>query len=261
MVLILLRILGMITADRYRDAKINDEYEIKLFDSKLGNYVDKKLFSGGTNDQIALAFRLAFAMATMKDDSSRESFIFLDEPIGFFDDERRDSLINFLTSGVISNKFAQRIVISNFLDIEQHFDYIIEIDNGRIINQTITDSLFTKQPLDSYTKPLLEDFLELTTSEHLIEDGFCEDCLTLTNISENYIKSIQLSKSNKNLDIVLVPILLNDLKSGDYKSLNLQYHSNILDEDKIVFDAYIKYLKDDKEENRIQKLEYVPQME
>ena len=102
----LTRILPILTADRYKDAQVTEGYHIQLFDSKLGDYVDKTIFSGGTNDQIALAFRLAFAMATAGAGNPGESFIFLDEPLGFFDDERRNALIDFLTHGYIAKIFA-----------------------------------------------------------------------------------------------------------------------------------------------------------
>ncbi len=69
----------------------------------------KCYFQGVPNDQIALSFRLAFAMATAGAANSKDSFIFLDEPLGFFDDERRNALINFLTHGSIGKIFASTL--------------------------------------------------------------------------------------------------------------------------------------------------------
>ncbi|MHA1269289.1 MAG: AAA family ATPase [Candidatus Helarchaeota archaeon] len=252
------RVLPMLTADRYKDAIITENYEIKVFDSKLGNYVSKVLFSGGTNDQIALAFRLAFAMATIEDDKFGESFIFLDEPIGFFDDERRSSLLNFLTSGDITKKFAQRIVVSNFLDIEQYFDYIIELDNGMIINQITTGSLETIQFDEIYVPLMGEKFLDLNMEDSIEEDGYCEQCLILKNISDKEIESIYLKKLNQNLNFNIVPIYINKLKPSDGTLLNLNYHVGILDDDSIVINAHFKYYDDTGEKYGKQKFEIKP---
>ena len=74
-------------------------------------------------------------MVTMPETESNESFIFLDEPLGFFDDDRKQALIDFLTHGAIAEKFAQRIVISNFIDIKKYFDFVIELENGKVIEE------------------------------------------------------------------------------------------------------------------------------
>ncbi|MHA1251048.1 MAG: hypothetical protein ACTSRP_13740, partial [Candidatus Helarchaeota archaeon] len=255
---ILSRILPILTADRYKDAIITEDYEIKIFDSRLGNYVSKKLFSGGTNDQIALAFRLAFAMATIKDDNYGESFIFLDEPIGFFDDERRSSLINFLTSGIITKKFAQRIVVSNFLDIEQYFNYIIELDNGKIINQIATGSLETIQFDESYIPSIKNKFLDLIIKETLEEDGYCEKSIILKNISDKNIEFIQIKKLDQNLNLNIIPTYIYNLNSNDETPINLEFHKDNLNEDNIIIDAYIRYFENNEVKNIKERFEINP---
>ncbi|MGQ4876754.1 MAG: ATP-binding protein, partial [Promethearchaeia archaeon] len=227
----LTKILPLLTADRYKDAWITPDYKVKVFDSKLGDYVGKVLFSGGTNDQIALAMRLAFAMATMQKNELQESFIFLDEPLGFFDDERKNALIDFLTHGLIAEMFSQRFVVSNFQDIKQYFDFVIELENGKIIKQYATGTLeSTKLPFE-YEVLEGPDFLILEEIDCDEEDGYCEIKLNLVNKSDYPLKRVELKieefKMNISPEIIFnfqpskSELLLLSFNRLDYNLLNI----------------------------------------
>ncbi|MBI5301600.1 MAG: AAA family ATPase [Chloroflexi bacterium] len=128
------RILPTITRDRYHDAQLDAEsYKIQVWDERANAFKEKNIFSGGTRDQFSLALRLAFALATMPQErGSAPSFIFLDEPLGSFDDERADALIYLLTEGEIARAFDQIFLISHVHVDERLFTHRVVMENGRV---------------------------------------------------------------------------------------------------------------------------------
>lgn len=128
------RLIPFMTADRYMDVRIDpSNYRLEMFDDQANTYIPKKMFSGGTKDQISLALRLSFALATLPEElGAAPSFIFLDEPISAFDEERRDALIKLLITGELSEAFDQIFIISHFKELEEDFLNKIEMVNGRI---------------------------------------------------------------------------------------------------------------------------------
>ncbi|OJV96045.1 MAG: hypothetical protein BGO39_03470 [Chloroflexi bacterium 54-19] len=130
-------LLPVLTMDRYRDCNITSDYKIQVWDELAGRYVAKNIFSGGTRDQFSLALRLSFALATLPENlGSTPGFIFLDEPLSSFDDQRSEALVNLLTNGEIAQKFSQIFVIShNRMFNEQSFTHRILIEGGRVAGQ------------------------------------------------------------------------------------------------------------------------------
>ena len=131
------RILPALTRDRYHDAQLDSEsYKIQVWDERAasgGAFKEKNIFSGGTKDQFSLALRLAFALATLPQErGSAPSFIFLDEPLGSFDDERADALIYLLTEGEIAQAFNQIFLISHVRVDERLFTHRVVLENGRV---------------------------------------------------------------------------------------------------------------------------------
>ncbi|MDE3088275.1 MAG: SMC family ATPase [Chloroflexota bacterium] len=131
------RILPALTRDRYHDAQLDpDSYKIQVWDERApdgGAFKEKNIFSGGTKDQFSLALRLAFALATLPQErGSAPSFIFLDEPLGSFDDERADALIYLLTEGEIAQAFNQIFLISHVRVDERLFTHRVVLENGRV---------------------------------------------------------------------------------------------------------------------------------
>ncbi|MDY6965838.1 MAG: SMC family ATPase [Halobacteriota archaeon] len=133
------KFLPILTNDNYKDAKINkDSYQIEVYDRRAGGYRPKSVFSGGAKDQFSLALRLSFAMATLPQERGAvPGFIFLDEPIGSFDSDRKAALIELLTRGEIADNFDQVFVISHFPELEDVFDYKIQMEDGVVVEHNM----------------------------------------------------------------------------------------------------------------------------
>src|SRR5262249_60852482 len=110
-----------VTAAPYRHAGLFPEkprgapaaLKVHLWARVGGRYVAKNLFSGGTRDQVSLALRLPFALATLpKERGALPGFIVLDEPLSSFDEERARTLVSLLTRGTIAQQFPQVLLIS-----------------------------------------------------------------------------------------------------------------------------------------------------
>jgi DNA repair exonuclease SbcCD ATPase subunit len=72
-------------------------------------------------------------MATLPQErGSAPDFLFLDEPIGAFDQTRKESLMELLTRGEIAENFSQIFVISHIDDLKKEFDQHIKMEDGRI---------------------------------------------------------------------------------------------------------------------------------
>ncbi|MGE5139310.1 MAG: ATP-binding protein, partial [Rudaea sp.] len=136
------RILPQLTRDRYHDAELDPEsYKIKVWDERAGQsgaWKEKNIFSGGTKDQFSLALRLAFALATLPQErGTSPGFIFLDEPLGSFDDERASALLYLLTEGEIAQAFDQIFLISHVRVDESRFTHQLRLENGAVVESTL----------------------------------------------------------------------------------------------------------------------------
>jgi len=141
-------LLPLLTAGRYRDAAITDDYRIRVWDERAGRYVAKHLFSGGTRDQFSLALRLAFALATLPAErGARPGFLFLDEPLSAFDAPRARALVELLTTGYVAQHFAQIFVISHGGPFDRHaFPYTIRLANGRVVDSSLPSAPAASAP-------------------------------------------------------------------------------------------------------------------
>jgi len=130
------KLLPLLTNHRYRDIKWNaEENKVSVLDSRKGEYVEKRVFSGGARDQISLALRLAFALATLPGESAtRPGWLFLDEPLSSFDEARTLSLIDLLTKGLIHNQFQQIFLVSHSKSFDpDKFPHRITMEGGQIV--------------------------------------------------------------------------------------------------------------------------------
>ncbi len=125
-------ILPAITSGRYKAVQLDDDYTVKVFDPDAGEFKPKEVFSGGTEDQMLLAMRMAFALALMPQAKGRNpEFLFLDEPLGSSDKVRRDGILSLL-HGELSQNFKQIFLISHVGDLEAEANSIIQMDNGTV---------------------------------------------------------------------------------------------------------------------------------
>jgi hypothetical protein len=132
------RLLPALTDGRYFDADLTEDHRIKVLDERAGDWKQKNIFSGGTKDQFSLALRLAFALATLPEErGSAPSFLFLDEPLGAFDDNRARALVDLLTTGEVADSFDQIFLISHVRVEEALFDYQITLVDGRVVDSNL----------------------------------------------------------------------------------------------------------------------------
>src|SRR6267378_182704 len=125
-------ILPVITSGRYKAVELDEDYTVRVFDPEAGEFKPKEVFSGGTEDQLLLAMRLAFALALIPQAKGHNpEFLFLDEPLGSSDRVRREGILALLHQELAQN-FKQIFLISHVGDLEAEADTIIQMDNGAI---------------------------------------------------------------------------------------------------------------------------------
>ncbi len=126
-------ILPSLTSSRYRHVILDEDYNLQVWDPEAGEYRPREVYSGGTEDQLLLAMRLAFALALLPEvKGQKPEFVFLDEPLGSSDDVRRSGIIEYLASD-LAKKFRQIFVISHVGGLEEYAQNIISLDDGRIV--------------------------------------------------------------------------------------------------------------------------------
>ena len=132
-------LLPLLTADRYHDARITEDYRIEVWDQTANSYVAKSIFSGGTRDQFSLALRLAFALATLPQElGTTPGFVFLDEPLSSFDSQRARALVDLLTRGHIAANFMQIFVIAHTRSFDPAaFPYHLRLEGGQVVESDL----------------------------------------------------------------------------------------------------------------------------
>jgi len=128
-------ILPTITNGRYKAVQLDDDYNFKVWDPDAGEFKVKEVFSGGTEDQFLLSMRLAFALALLPEvKGMHPEFLFLDEPLGSSDEERREGIIRLLNTE-LSARFKQIFLISHVADLQTEVQNVIRLENGRVVEQ------------------------------------------------------------------------------------------------------------------------------
>ncbi len=142
-------ILPLLTSGRYHEVRVSTYEEedtisggplqLKVWDSGAGEYVSKSALSGGAADQLSLALRLAFALATLpKEAEASPGFLFLDEPLSSFDRRRTKALMDVVTGDILSENFEQVLLISHNGAFDPAlFPYYVSMDNGMIVESNL----------------------------------------------------------------------------------------------------------------------------
>jgi DNA repair exonuclease SbcCD ATPase subunit len=132
-------LLPQLTAQRYHDAQLSEDYRLSVWDAEAGRFVAKEIFSGGAKDQFSLALRLAFALATLPQErGTAPGFIFLDEPLSAFDRPRTEALIALLTEGYIARSFAQIFLVSHSRAFDPgRFTHYLRLHEGAVAETTL----------------------------------------------------------------------------------------------------------------------------
>ncbi|MFB0551131.1 MAG: AAA family ATPase, partial [Nitrososphaeria archaeon] len=120
-------ILPTITSGRYKAVQLDEQYNLQAYDPEAGEFKSKEVFSGGTEDQLLLSMRLAFALALLPEVKGRHpEFLFLDEPLGSSDEIRRSGIIDLLRSD-LSKNFRQIFLISHVGGLDSEFQTAIRL--------------------------------------------------------------------------------------------------------------------------------------
>jgi ABC-type dipeptide/oligopeptide/nickel transport system ATPase subunit len=143
------QILPLLTSGRYHDVHLTSEPEegtisggalqLSVWESAAGEYVSRSALSGGAADQLSLALRLAFAIATLpRELSLAPGFILLDEPLSSFDRGRTQALVDVVTGDALSQHFEQILLIShsNAFDPSM-FPYHVYMDSGLVAESNL----------------------------------------------------------------------------------------------------------------------------
>jgi DNA repair protein SbcC/Rad50 len=132
--------LNALTGGRYSSVKLDKDFEACIVDE--GDY-QKKVISGGEEDVLALALRLALSELIQERQGQPMSLLILDEVFSMLDQERRQHVLDRLAG--LKGRFSQILVISHIEEINQVADQCIYIRRNEATRATqVTDAL----PLD-----------------------------------------------------------------------------------------------------------------
>ena len=103
------RVLPHLTDQRYRDVKVENGVELLVFSPDKGDFLALEELSGGTNEAVSLALRLALSQALVKSRTHHRQFVLLDEPFKMMDSSRTVSTLKTLRR--VSRDLTQFLVI------------------------------------------------------------------------------------------------------------------------------------------------------
>lgn len=127
------RILPTITLGRYKAVQLDEEYRLRVWDPEAGEFKERDVFSGGTEDQFLLSMRLAFALALLPEvKGMHPEFMFLDEPLGSSDEARREGILNLLNTE-LSQSFKQIFLVSHISGLDEQVKHIIRLEDGEVV--------------------------------------------------------------------------------------------------------------------------------
>ena len=127
--------LNLLTNGRYSMVELNENFEPLVIEEG----VSKPVISGGEEDVVALALRLALSELIQERNGRPMSLLILDEVFGSLDVERRQSVLDRLAS--LKGRFNQILVISHVEEINQVADQAIYLSrNVETRATTVTDA-------------------------------------------------------------------------------------------------------------------------
>jgi exonuclease SbcC len=120
-------ILSEITAGRYERVLIDEDFGLLVRD--IDNDYPVERFSGGEQDDIAVALRIALSryLAALHQ-VPENTFLIFDEIFGSQDEERRNNLLLALRS--IESHFPQILLISHIPEMQGEFSHTLLVELG-----------------------------------------------------------------------------------------------------------------------------------
>lgn len=128
--------LSLLTAGRYVSLELDEQFQATLRDDDTR----KTVISGGEEDVVALALRLALSELIQERNGRPLSLLVLDEVFGSLDADRRQSVLDRLAS--LKGRFQQILVISHIEEINQVADQCLYVSRDPQSRATkVTDSV------------------------------------------------------------------------------------------------------------------------
>jgi exonuclease SbcC len=121
------RIISEITGGRYEQVLLDEDFNLLVRDVDNDYPIDR--FSGGEQDDIAVALRIALSRYLAELHQVHEStFLIFDEIFGSQDEERRNNLLTALRTQ--ESRFPQILLISHIAEMQGEFENTLVIEMG-----------------------------------------------------------------------------------------------------------------------------------
>ncbi|MDD1686417.1 SMC family ATPase [Methanoregula sp.] len=121
------RIIAEITGGRYEQVLLDEDFNLLVRDVDNDYPIDR--FSGGEQDDIAVALRIALSRYLAELHQVHEStFLIFDEIFGSQDEERRNNLLTALRTQ--ESRFPQILLISHIAEMQGEFANTLQIEMG-----------------------------------------------------------------------------------------------------------------------------------
>ena len=130
------RIIGEITGGRYEQVLLDEDFNLVVREVVQDYPVDR--FSGGEQDDIAVALRIALSRYLAELHQVHEStFLIFDEIFGSQDEERRNNLLTALRTQ--ESRFPQILLISHIAEIQGEFANTLIVEMGTDNSSRVRD--------------------------------------------------------------------------------------------------------------------------
>lgn len=123
--------LNLLTNGRYTVLELNKDFEATVVEDGI----PKPVISGGEEDVVALALRLALSELIQERNGRPMMLLVLDEVFGSLDVERRQSVLDRLAS--LKGRFRQILVISHIEEINQVADQALFLSRDPVTRSTV----------------------------------------------------------------------------------------------------------------------------
>jgi exonuclease SbcC len=128
------RIISEITGGRYEQVLLDEDFNLLVRDVDDDYAIDR--FSGGEQDDIAVALRIALSRYLAELHNVHESTLLIfDEIFGSQDEERRNNLLTALRTQ--ESRFPQIILISHIPDIQGEFSNTLIVEMGTDLSSRV----------------------------------------------------------------------------------------------------------------------------
>jgi DNA repair protein SbcC/Rad50 len=130
------RIISEITGGRYEQVLLDEDFNLLVRDIDNDYAIDR--FSGGEQDDIAVALRIALSRYLAELHQVHESTLLIfDEIFGSQDEERRSNLLTALRTQ--ESRFPQIILISHISEMQGEFTNTLMVEMGTDLSSTIRE--------------------------------------------------------------------------------------------------------------------------